>query len=85
MRLDSTGSKCEASCDSPCLNGDCTGANVCTCKPGYTKDPTSPAGNRCIAHCPGGCENGQCSAPNFCICNAGFVKERKGSNKCIRR
>lgn len=85
--LDKIGVLCTPHCEQPCLNGECTGPDHCSCKPGYIKDIRYAAGNICVAFCPGGCVNGQCSAPNFCLCNPGFVKDRsvKGGNVCVKR
>ncbi|XP_043287216.1 von Willebrand factor D and EGF domain-containing protein-like [Venturia canescens] len=77
----------QAQCDRPCMNGQCTGWNVCTCNSGYMPDPRDPTRTRCVPGCPGGCPNGVCSGPNFCICKPGYVKDRsvKGSQQCIPR
>nr|CAD7427861.1 unnamed protein product [Timema monikensis] len=63
-------------CDTACINGNCTKDNVCTCYPGFVRDPKYRSGNRCTPYCPGGCGvNGNCTAPNTCVCRPGYYRD----------
>ncbi|XP_035723356.1 uncharacterized protein LOC118442172 [Vespa mandarinia] len=80
-----TGNQYEPICDLPCLNGECTGFNQCTCRQGYTFEQNDLTRTRCVPICIGGCSNGVCTSPNHCICNPGYRKDLgvKGKQRCI--
>lgn len=48
----------EFHCERPCINGECMGYNICSCKNGYVPDPYDLTRTRCIPFCSGGCPNG---------------------------
>ncbi|XP_024875268.1 multiple epidermal growth factor-like domains protein 11 [Temnothorax curvispinosus] len=71
-------------CQHPCLNGQCTGPDQCTCNPGYAHDVRDATRSRCVPVCANGCPNGVCTAPNLCLCNPGYRKEGvKGRQRCV--
>ncbi|RVE45843.1 hypothetical protein evm_009524 [Chilo suppressalis] len=65
-------------CETPCVNAECTGYNICTCYTGYK----SKTQFQCEPEC-GNCENGVCVAPNICECNSGYhnVEDLKSYNE----
>ena len=77
------GKRCIPACTLGCINADCAAPNVCTCRPGYIKDPTALLGN--IPLCTQGCINAQCTAPNVCTCLPGFHADSQygRNNTCV--
>lgn len=62
---------CYPVCQKECENGNCTSPEVCTCNPGYQKDPSDKY--KCLPVCLKECQNGECVIPETCRCNSGFT------------
>lgn len=57
---------CEPHCDKPCLNGTCTGSNVCICDDDFLLNDNFVCTPICL------CFGGTCNEHNKCQCDAGF-------------
>lgn len=57
---------CEPHCDKPCLNGKCSGSNVCVCDDDFLLNDDLECTPICL------CVGGSCNERNKCQCDAGF-------------
>ncbi|RVE45844.1 hypothetical protein evm_009525 [Chilo suppressalis] len=79
---------CKSKCSEPCVNGNCTDFDKCTCNPGLVNLNTTHCGPLCLegfyndlttadftckSKCSEPCVNGNCTDFDKCTCNPGLV------------
>ncbi|EFN73275.1 Tenascin-X [Camponotus floridanus] len=62
--------KCRPICKNPCIHGECTAPDTCTCHDGYELDSDNIF--VCKPICEHGCLYGTCTAPYVCTCDKGY-------------